>query len=65
MLKKTFNGHGGWSGKSANGPKEGEKTSWSKLRRMGMMGGWMETRTQLGIGVKLISCSPLGACWEG
>jgi hypothetical protein len=27
---------------------------------MGMMGGWIEIKTQLGIGVKLIIGSPLG-----
>jgi hypothetical protein len=30
-----------------------------------MMGGWMETRAQLGIGVKMIISSPFGACWGG
>ncbi len=59
---KTLNGHCGRSGKSANGPKEDERTSQSKLKRVGMMGGWMEAGAQLGIGVKLIICFPLGAC---
>jgi hypothetical protein len=31
------------------GPKKDEGTSWCKLGRMGMMGGWMEVGTQLGI----------------
>jgi hypothetical protein len=28
------------------------------------MGGWMEARTHLGIGVKLTINFPLGACYE-
>ncbi len=30
-----------------------------------MMGGWMEAKAQLGIGVKLTTSFPLSACWEG
>jgi hypothetical protein len=32
---------------------------------MGMLGEWMEVGTHLGIGVKLIVGSPLGAYWDG
>jgi hypothetical protein len=35
---------GGWSEKRANGPRKDEGTCRSKLRRMQMMGKWMETR---------------------
>ncbi len=61
---KTFNGCGEQGGKGANRPRKDEGTSHSKLRRMGTMGEWMEAKTQLGIRVKLITSSPLGACWE-
>jgi len=36
-------------GKGANRPKEDEGISHNKLKRMGMMGRWMEVETQLGI----------------
>jgi hypothetical protein len=30
--------------------KKDEGISWNKLGRMGMMGKWMETRAQIGVG---------------
>jgi hypothetical protein len=30
-----------------------------------MMGGWMEARAHLGIGVELTIDFPSGACWDG
>jgi uncharacterized membrane protein len=51
--------------KKVDGPKEDEWINWRKLRGMGMMGEWMEAKTQLSIQVKLIINFPLGACWEG
>jgi hypothetical protein len=45
----------------ANRPREDERTSNSKLGRIGMMGKWMEPKAQLGKGVKLITSFPLGA----
>jgi hypothetical protein len=56
--KETLSGCGEQGGKGANRPRKDEKTSQNKLRRMGMMGGWMEDGTQLGIRVKLIISSP-------
>jgi len=52
-IGQTPNGCGGWSEKRANGPRKDEGTCRSKLRRMQMMGKWMEAKAQLGIGVKL------------
>ncbi len=46
-----------------NGPIEDEGTSWSKLGGMGMISGWMEVGTQLGIGVKLTIGFPLNV-WQ-
>jgi hypothetical protein len=31
---------------------------------MGMMGGWMEAKTHVGIGVQLIVGFPSSACWD-
>ncbi len=49
----------------ANRPRKGEGTGQGKLGGMGMMGGWMEARTHLSIGVKLITGSPSDAYWDG
>jgi hypothetical protein len=61
-ITKTPSGCGEWGEKKANGPKEDEGIGQSKLKGMGMMVKWMETRTQLGIKVKLITGFPLGVC---
>jgi len=47
-IKKVFNGCER-GGKGANRPKEDEGIGHSKLKRMGMMGKWMEVETQFGI----------------
>lgn len=60
-IRKAPSGCGEWDGKKVGGTKMGEGISRSKLRRMGMMGEWMEVRTRLGIGVKLTIAFPLGA----
>ncbi len=60
-----LNGCGKRDGKGSNGPKKGEGTSWSKLKRMGIMGKWIEVGAHLGIGEKLIAGTPSGACWDG
>ncbi len=41
--------------KKVNEPRKDEVINQSKLGRMGMMGGWIEVGTQLGIGIKLIT----------
>ncbi len=48
--------------KKVNGPKEDERINWNKLKGMGMMNEWMKVRTQLGIGVKLITSFPSCVC---
>ncbi len=48
--------------KGFDGRRKGERIGRSKLKRMGMMGKWMEVGTHLGIGVKLTFGSPLDAC---
>ncbi len=58
-IGKILGGCGKQSEKGADKPKKDERIGWSKLRRMGMMGKWMEAKTQLGIGVKLTIGSPL------
>ncbi len=62
---EALSGCGEQDGKGANKPKKGEGIGWSKLKKMGMLGEWMEVGTHLGIGVKLIVGSPLGAYWDG
>jgi hypothetical protein len=64
-IGEALSGCGEQDRKGVDGPKEGEGISQSKLERMGMMGKWMEAETHLGIGVKLIVGSPLGAYWDG
>jgi hypothetical protein len=59
-IRKVLNGCGKQSEKGPDTPREDEKTGWSKLRRMGMMGRWMEAGTQLGIRVKPTSGFTLG-----
>jgi hypothetical protein len=63
--REAPSGCGKWGKKKANGPRKDEGTGQSKLGGMGMMRGWMEANTYLGIGVKLTINSPLGACYEG
>ncbi len=63
--RETPSGCDEQGGNRADGLKEDERISWSKLRRMGMIGEWMEVEAQLGIGVKLITNFPSSACWEG
>jgi hypothetical protein len=43
--KKAPIGCGKQGGKGANEPRKDERTSRNKLRRMGMMGRWMEDGT--------------------
>jgi len=50
--KKTPNGCGEWDKKGANRLKKGEGSGW-KLKKLGMMGRWMEAKAHMGIGVKL------------
>jgi hypothetical protein len=64
-IGKILNGCGKWGGKMANGPKKDEGTSWNKLRRVGMMGGWMEVGAHPSIRVKLTISFPSSACWKG
>jgi hypothetical protein len=40
-IGKTSNQYGGQNEKRVDELKEDEGTSWNKLGRMGMMGGWM------------------------
>jgi hypothetical protein len=47
--QEAFNGCGKRDKKKADKPKEDERISWCQLGRMGMMSGWMEAGTQLGI----------------
>ncbi len=47
--RKILNGCGKEGEKWADGLKEDEGTSQTKLRRMGMMGEWMEVGSQLNI----------------
>jgi hypothetical protein len=61
-MGKTPSGCGERNGNGANGPREGEGIGQGKQGGMGMMGGWMEAKTYLGIGVKLIVGSPFNAC---
>jgi hypothetical protein len=58
--REAFSGCGRRGWKRADGPNEDEGIGQSKLRRMGMMGGWMEVKIQLGTRVKLTIGSPLG-----
>ncbi len=64
-MGEALNGYGERDGKKAKGPKEGEEIGRDKLGGMGMMGIWMEVGVYLGIGVKLCTGFPSGACWEG
>jgi hypothetical protein len=63
-MKEAPSGCGEWNGKGANGPREGEGTSQSKLRKMGMMGGWMEVGAHLSTGIKLTTGSPSDGYWD-
>jgi hypothetical protein len=60
-IGKALNGCDKLGGKGVNEPKEDERIGHGKLGRMGMMGGWMEARAQLGIRVKLTTSSPSSA----
>ncbi len=45
--------------------RKDERTSKNKLKGMGMMGGWRETKAQLAIGVNLTTSFPLNVYLEG
>jgi len=51
--------------KEGDRPRKDERTGETKLKGMGMMGGWREVKALLGIGVNLITNSPLNVYWEG
>jgi hypothetical protein len=59
-IGKALSGCGGRGEKRLGGLRKDEGTSQSKLRGMGMMGKWMETRTQLAIRIMLIIGFPSG-----
>jgi hypothetical protein len=59
--REAFCGCGERDRKRANEPKEGEGIGQGELRRMGMMGEWMEIGAHMGIGVTLIASSPSNA----
>ncbi len=61
ILKKFLMG-GKQTRKKANKPWENEGIGWSRLKGMGIMARWIEVGAHLGIGVKMITSSPLGAC---
>jgi len=49
-MGEIFSECGKWNKKGVNGLKEGERITWGKLKRMGMMGRWMEARAHMGKG---------------
>jgi hypothetical protein len=57
-IRKIHSGCGKRSKKGADEPRDNERTSWSKLKGMEMMGKWIGVGTQLGTGVKLSTSSP-------
>jgi hypothetical protein len=61
-IRKVHSGCGEQNRKGFDGRRKGEGIGRSKLKRMGMMGKWMEVGTHLGIRVKLTFGSPLYAC---
>ncbi len=50
--------------RGTNRPKKGERSGQNKLRKMGMMGGWMEAKAHMSIKVKLTAGTRYWDNWD-